>query len=326
MRSGGNAARQADDSRMGDLRMGGLRADGPQGPIPAARSGPIAPAEFEPNWSMLVEFPEHRVRDRHPAGAGRGLEGSEARHASPGPVSPDQVPPDPAAPDLGADQPGRSAGRRPSFLLATMIFAASAAAGGYLAMRADPANPPPPAAVPGEPMPAAPPASGPASGQDAPDDGPVVAPVRAMPPVDGSEAPAPPDDPRPGAAPSDPLVARAQRGLSAAGFAPGPVDGVIGPQTRDAVRSFQRRIGVAVDGEIDAALLRRLGGFRPPAAPATAGPPSPGPARIADGSAGRPSYRIPGSGRTIVLWGGKRVFDAPEERPIADPGSGGLLR
>ena len=317
MHSGGNTTRQA-----GDPRVGGIRAGGPQGPMSGAGSDPIAPAEFEPSWSMLVEFPGNRARDRQPAGVDPGLAGPGARH-----VSPERVAQEPVA----ADRPGRSAGRRPSFLLATMILAASAAAGGYLAMRADPAGRPPAAAVPGEPMPAgpepgAPPAWGPGSGQDGSDDRPVVAPVRALPPVDGPAAPAAPDHPRPGAAPSDATVARAQRGLSDAGFAPGPVDGVMGPQTRDAVRSFQRRIGVTVDGDIDAALLRRLDGFKPRAAPATAGAPPPGPARIADGSAARPSYRIPGTGRTIVLWGGKRVFDAPGERPIADPGSGGLLR
>ncbi|WP_217924214.1 peptidoglycan-binding protein [Miltoncostaea oceani] len=39
-------------------------------------------------------------------------------------------------------------------------------------------------------------------------------------------------------------------------------DGVFGPQTRRAVVRVQRSLGVAVDGRVDAALLRRLGTFR----------------------------------------------------------------
>jgi cell wall-associated NlpC family hydrolase len=48
-------------------------------------------------------------------------------------------------------------------------------------------------------------------------------------------------------------------------------DGVIGPQTRAAISEFERQQGLAVDGQLDAAVLQRLGvgsGAAPDAAPA----------------------------------------------------------
>jgi peptidoglycan hydrolase-like protein with peptidoglycan-binding domain len=66
------------------------------------------------------------------------------------------------------------------------------------------------------------------------------------------------------------LVARVQSRLKLLGYAPGGIDGKIGPQTIAAVRAFQREHGMAADGVIDAALLSRLteqGALRTPAAP-----------------------------------------------------------
>ncbi|SMF29469.1 Putative peptidoglycan binding domain-containing protein [Tistlia consotensis] len=54
------------------------------------------------------------------------------------------------------------------------------------------------------------------------------------------------------------LVASVQRALRRRGIDAGPADGVAGPRTRAAVRTFQRRIGVTPDGVVDVALLRRL--------------------------------------------------------------------
>lgn len=43
-------------------------------------------------------------------------------------------------------------------------------------------------------------------------------------------------------------VADLQRRLAALGFAPGPIDGIYGPQTTSAVRAFQHSRGIAADG------------------------------------------------------------------------------
>lgn len=59
---------------------------------------------------------------------------------------------------------------------------------------------------------------------------------------------------------------RAQRGLAAAGFSPGPVDGVFGPGTRTAIRRWQASRGAAVTGYLDAAGAQALGvAVAPPA-------------------------------------------------------------
>lgn len=54
------------------------------------------------------------------------------------------------------------------------------------------------------------------------------------------------------------LVLMVQRNLSALGFDPGPLDGFIGPRTRDAIRAFQTEQGVRPSGGIGFALLERL--------------------------------------------------------------------
>ena len=46
-------------------------------------------------------------------------------------------------------------------------------------------------------------------------------------------------------------VLRAQESLEAIGFAPGPVDGLIGPRTREAIREFQRSRNLSMTGELD---------------------------------------------------------------------------
>jgi soluble lytic murein transglycosylase-like protein len=54
-------------------------------------------------------------------------------------------------------------------------------------------------------------------------------------------------------------IAALQVGLRAHGFAPGPIDGVAGPQTRRATLAFQRRKGIRCDGTLDRATRRALG-------------------------------------------------------------------
>ena len=62
---------------------------------------------------------------------------------------------------------------------------------------------------------------------------------------------------------------RVQRGLAAAGFSPGPADGVFGPGTRAAIRRWQSSRGAAATGYLDAAGAQALG--VPVASPAQSG-------------------------------------------------------
>ena len=54
-------------------------------------------------------------------------------------------------------------------------------------------------------------------------------------------------------------VAAVQQRLGRLGYYHGSVDGVIGPQTRNAIAAFQSRNGMAVDGTINRPLLNSLG-------------------------------------------------------------------
>jgi len=60
-------------------------------------------------------------------------------------------------------------------------------------------------------------------------------------------------------APSGSLAAQVQARLAREGYDPGPVDGVIGPQTRDAIAAFQSDHGLPVTGRIDNSLVNALG-------------------------------------------------------------------
>lgn len=54
------------------------------------------------------------------------------------------------------------------------------------------------------------------------------------------------------------LVASVQKALRAVGFDPGPVDGLVGPRTRSAVRAYQEARGLPQDGVITKTLLASL--------------------------------------------------------------------
>lgn len=54
------------------------------------------------------------------------------------------------------------------------------------------------------------------------------------------------------------LVTDLQRALSSAGHSPGPADGIFGPMTRSAVRSFQAAAGIGVDGLVGPATRRAI--------------------------------------------------------------------
>jgi peptidoglycan hydrolase-like protein with peptidoglycan-binding domain len=73
----------------------------------------------------------------------------------------------------------------------------------------------------------------------------------------------------------DPTVGKVQSALSALHLYGGAVDGVDGPQTRGAIEDYRKSVGLANSGDIDAALLKRLG-IAPPAPP-VASPPVPSP-------------------------------------------------
>lgn len=61
-------------------------------------------------------------------------------------------------------------------------------------------------------------------------------------------------------------VKAVQKTLSELGYEPGPVDGIAGANTRAAIRRYQERAGVPVDGEVTKALLKQLQS-KPVAAP-----------------------------------------------------------
>lgn len=54
------------------------------------------------------------------------------------------------------------------------------------------------------------------------------------------------------------MVREIQRRLAGLGFDPGPADGLMGRRTREAIRAFQRREGLAADGRPGAQVLSRL--------------------------------------------------------------------
>jgi murein DD-endopeptidase MepM/ murein hydrolase activator NlpD len=69
----------------------------------------------------------------------------------------------------------------------------------------------------------------------------------------------------PAAAAGDAAVAALQVGLRAKGVYAGTVDGVLGPETTEAVRRLQRRAGLAVDGVPGTNTRKALGRFGRPA-------------------------------------------------------------
>lgn len=86
-------------------------------------------------------------------------------------------------------------------------------------------------------------------------------------------------EPAPRRAPSDPVTAQVQRILLDLNFYAGTVDGLAGPATVKAIQAYQQKVGLAVSGKIDDALLEQLG-----AQPTTAGitpTPAPRPATTA---------------------------------------------
>lgn len=60
------------------------------------------------------------------------------------------------------------------------------------------------------------------------------------------------------AAPAPRYVREAQRALRDLGYRPGPVDGVVGRQTKEALVKYQRSQKIAVTGRLDSETMVRL--------------------------------------------------------------------
>jgi hypothetical protein len=58
---------------------------------------------------------------------------------------------------------------------------------------------------------------------------------------------------------NDSIVIRVQERLARSGYYRGPIDGLIGPRTRYAIRAYERSHGLPADGIIDHRLLRTMG-------------------------------------------------------------------
>jgi murein L,D-transpeptidase YcbB/YkuD len=54
-------------------------------------------------------------------------------------------------------------------------------------------------------------------------------------------------------------VRKVQAALQKKGIDPGPIDGIFGPRTKEAVRTFQSRYGIKASGEVDNQTLFALG-------------------------------------------------------------------
>ena len=128
-----------------------------------------------------------------------------------------------------------------------------------------------------------------------------------------------------------PRVITVQRALLRDGIDPGPVDGLFGPRTREAVRVYQARVGMEPTGAIDAALLRRLASAEPPPAgsadaagsePASTEPPRAEPLRAeplrAEPLRAEPMIEIP---RHPAPAARQQAMARPDSGPAASPPS-----
>ncbi|TWG99295.1 peptidoglycan hydrolase-like protein with peptidoglycan-binding domain [Mesorhizobium sp. J18] len=79
----------------------------------------------------------------------------------------------------------------------------------------------------------------------------------------------------------DETVRKVQEVLGGLNLYRGPVDGLTGPQTRSAIESYQRIVGIEVTGGIDDTLLQHLGMKEKPQESAPP-PPTPRPAEVAE--------------------------------------------
>lgn len=85
--------------------------------------------------------------------------------------------------------------------------------------------------------------------------GALLAPVVAANPTAGTNQPLPPAAQTRSA---QPVIAAVQAVLAEMGYAPGSIDGVVGPSTEEAIRRFQLRRALEPNGQINADLLREI--------------------------------------------------------------------
>jgi hypothetical protein len=54
------------------------------------------------------------------------------------------------------------------------------------------------------------------------------------------------------------IIKEVQSGLASLGYKPGPADGVMGKKTQMAIKAFQQKVGIPIDGQISQELLLRI--------------------------------------------------------------------
>lgn len=99
----------------------------------------------------------------------------------------------------------------------------------------------------------------------------------------------------------DPETVRAvQQALQKKGFDPGEINGVMGPQTQEAIRSFQKANGLKATGQLDAETTQKLGIEKSPA----------------------PGVEVPGSSGGVQTPSGPGGAGSPGGVPGKDSGRG----
>ncbi len=71
--------------------------------------------------------------------------------------------------------------------------------------------------------------------------------------------PGAPKLPRPPKAKQDTDMVQVQQALKEKGYDPGPVDGILGPSTKAALRAFQKSGGLEPSGQLDRGTVEKLG-------------------------------------------------------------------
>jgi len=122
------------------------------------------------------------------------------------------------------------------------------------------------------------------------------------------------------------LVKDIQQRLNSLGFNSGPPDGIYGAGTRQAIESFQRSQGMAVDGKPSAELLAQIESTTPVKTPIAAAPKTPQTGGMSEPTLGAmmsaPSKRIAGSTSRGYI----AIQDIPAGRRPATFGTLGLAR
>ena len=123
----------------------------------------------------------------------------------------------------------------------------------------------------------------------------------------------------------DPMVEAVQEALTERGFEPGKIDGAMGSRTRNALREFQRSVGLPSTGEIDAATIAALG-LGPPDSGETP-PAGASPATPAGGSGTAPEIEPSDTGHSgAALQAEPALTEPPRAAPAPKPVPKPMLR